>query len=199
MKNKIAILMIVAMVLMLAGCVFQDKKVEITEVHDTEGVVADDKEDGAQEWAGLPNPWVDSDKAGVLEATGFDMAAPEGADNVAYSYMPSEGMAQMNYTADNAMWVYRIKPADALEDISGINCEWDYIGENKVAGMDAIEYSYASEPQGDLIENMECTRVINWYDAKNKVTYSLAVIGTDLNGLNTPVYAENLFNRHSTQ
>ena len=33
--------------------------------------------------------------------------------------------------------------------------------------MMAMEYSYATAPQGDFIDNMSCTRVINWYDAVN--------------------------------
>ena len=142
----------------------------------------------------IANPWVDSNRAEVLEATGFDMVAPEGSVNVIYSYMPSEGMAQMNYNFDNVMWVYRIKPTETLEDISGIYLEWNYTGETKVAGMDAMEYSYVSgEQEGDYIDNLDCTRVVNWFDAKNKVTYSLSVMGGDLNGMDTNVFAEDLF------
>lgn len=165
----------------------QDKEVVVIEL--------DTSDDDVYEGMGMANPWVDSDKAGVLEATGFDLVAPEDAVNVAYSYMPSTGMAQLNYVWGNAMWVYRMQPSDELQDISGIYCEWNYTEETTVAGMDAVEYGYASGQDGDYIDSMEFTRVVNWYDAQNKVTYSLSVIGTDLDGLDTIVYAENLYNQ----
>lgn len=192
MKKKLVGLILAAMVFMLAACASQDIGADVS-AQEVEGIAIDAPEDEIYEGMGMSNPWVDSDKAGVLEATGFDIAAPAEATNVAYSYMPSTGMAQLNYTMENAMWVYRMQPADALEDISGIYCEWNYTGETKIAGMDAMEYGYASDPEGGFIDDMEYTRVINWYDAQNKVTYSLSVIGTDLNGMDTAVYAENLF------
>lgn len=166
---------------------------EITQtVNNTEDISINTEDTAIYEGMDMSGGWVDSDKEGVYVATGFDIVAPEGAANVAYSYMASTGMAQLNYTTGNAMWIYRMKPAEELEDISEIYCEWNYKEEIKVAGMDGIEYSYTSEQEGDYIDSLESTRVLNWYDAQNKVTYSLSVIGTDLNGLDTAVYAENL-------
>lgn len=197
MKKVFIGFMVSTMVLTLAACGLQHKTIEATETgtQPTESIATDAPENETSEgMLGMANPWVDSDKLGVYEATGFDLVAPVGATNVAYSYMPSTGMAQMNYTMDNAMWVYRVQPTDALEDISGIYCEWNFTEKTEVAGMDAMEYSYASEPAGEFVDNMNCTRVINWFDAQNKVTHSLSVIGTDLNGMDTVVYAEKLFN-----
>lgn len=185
MKRKFVGFLLCIMVFLLAACASQDKVVESTAI--------DIPEDETSEGMGIANPWIDSDQAGVFKATGFDLIAPAGAANAAYSYMPSTGMAQLNYTMDHAMWVYRVQPTDALEDISGIYCEWNYTWETKVAGMDAMEYSYASNTEGDFVDNMECTRVINWYDAQSRVTHSLSVIGTDLNSMDTAVYAENLY------
>lgn len=196
MKKKLAGLIIAAMGLTLVACSSKENQAEASQIvlPEVESIEADSKEEEIyiEMGTGFVNPWIDSDKEGVLEATGFDLVAPEGAANVAYSYMPSTGMAQMNYTMENAMWVYRMQPTDALEDISGIYCEWNYIEETKVAGMDAMEYSDVSEQEGDYIDNMSCTRVLNWYDAHNRVTHSLSVLGTDLNGMDTVVYAENL-------
>lgn len=173
------------MLLVLAACSVQEKRNDVTQ--------AGAQEADNHQTIGLANPWVYSDRAGVLDAAGFDLVAPAGASDVAYSYMPSTGMAQMVYTLENAEWVYRIQPTDALTDISGIYCAWNYIEEAKVAGMDAMEYSYASKPEGDFVDNMECTRVINWFDAQNKVSCSLSVVGSDLNGMDTSVYAQELF------
>lgn len=206
MKKKLVILIVGIMGIMLVACTPNDNKDENAQKSAKESesttldvsedamyVETDKSEEEIYEGFGMANPWVDSDKEGVLEATGFDLAAPDNAVNVIYSYMPSTGMAQMNYNMENAMWVYRVQITDALEDISGIYCEWNYTGETKVDGMDAMEYSYASEPQGDYLDDMSYMRVINWYDSVNKVTHSLSVIGTDLNGMDIAVYAENLF------
>ncbi len=179
--KKLAVFVLSAMVFISAVCAFQGK---------AEAAYAGASE--MSKWTS--NPWVDSDRGEVFRATGFDLGAPAEACNVAYSYMPDTGMAQMNYTMENAMWIYRMQPSDALTDISDIHCDWNYAGETRVAGMDAIEYSYASEFKGDNIVLMECVRVIAWYDAQNKVTYSLSVLGPDLNGMDIAVYAEDLFN-----
>ena len=199
MKIRLVGFIMVTMAFMLVACGskesdIQTVEVDIQKVEDIENSakeVEDSAEEEIYESMYMENPWVDSDKAGVLEATGFDLVPPAEAANVAYSYMPSTGMAQLNFVMENAMWVYRIQPTAALEDISGVYCEWDYTGETKVAGMDAMEYSYASVPEGDFIDDMDCIRVINWYDSQN--THSLVVMGKDLNGMDTVVYAENLF------
>lgn len=195
MKKKLVILIVGIMGIMLVACTPNDNKAENSKASakELESTTTDAVEEEIYEGFGMANPWVDSDKEGVLEATGFDLAAPDNAVNVIYSYMPSTGMAQMNYNMENAMWVYRMQITDALEDISGIYCEWDYTGETKVDGMEAMEYSYVSEPEGEYLDGMSGTRVINWYDEVNKVTHSLSVIGTDLNGMDIAVYAENLF------
>lgn len=196
MKKRLVGLLLGTLGALLVACASPDRAQENVhgEVQDKEVVdleLGTDQED-IYEGFGMENPWVDSDEAGVLEATGFDMVAPLDATNIAYSYMPGTGMAQMNYTMNNAMWVYRMQPADELIDISGMYYEWSYIEDVKVAGMDGIEYSCSSEQQGEYIDEVESTRVLNWYDSDNKVVYSLSVIGTDLNGLDTCVYAENL-------
>ena len=199
MKKKLVTFIIAAMGLTLIACGSNAKKEEASEVTAAENteptiIVDDAPEEEIYENTWMANPWVDSDRAGVLEATGFDMVAPEDSVNVIYSYMPSEGMAQMNYNFDNVMWVYRIKPTETLEDISGIYLEWNYTGETTVAGMDAMEYSYVSgEQEGDYIDNLDCTRVVNWFDSRNKVTYSLSAMGGNLNGMDTNVFAEDLF------
>lgn len=187
MKKILAVLMSATVLFSLAACASQNKEAE-TAAADSEMYIS-----------GMANPWVDSDRAGVLEATGFDLAAPADAANIAYSYMPGTGMAQMNYTQNGSMWVIRVQPSDKLEDISGIYCEWNNIFETEVAGMEAIEYSYVSGTEDGFADSTDCTRVINWYDAQNSAVYSLSVTGTELNGLDTAVYAEMYFTADATE
>lgn len=201
MKKKLVGLMIATMAFMMVACGSKESdaqtvEVDIQKVEDIENSsqeIEDNVDEEIYESMSMANPWVDSDYAGVLEATGFEMVPPAEAVNVAYSYMPSTGMAQLNFVMENAMWVYRMQPTEALEDISGVYCDWDYVADTKIAGMDAMEFSYASEPEGDFIDDMDCTRVLNWFDAQKKVTHALVVMGKGLNGMDTAVYAENLF------
>lgn len=205
MKKKLLVLTLGAMGLLLVSCnsktsdrdVAQNTAYDMAqdessdkEVIDIE--IDDSSEEDIYEGMAMGNPWVDSDKAGVLEATGFDMEAPADAANVAYSYMTGTGMAQMNYVMEDAMWVYRMQHTDELEDISGMHYDWNYIEDSLINGMNAVEYSYASGSEDGFLDSLECVRVINWYDDENKVTHSLSVIGNDLNGMDTHVYAENL-------
>ncbi len=136
----------------------------------------------------LANPWTESDEQGVAEATGFDMTPPDGAENVAYSYLADENLAQMSYELDDAQWVYRMQPADALTDISGLHLDWTG-DEGTVSGREALYYG-----QCDLNdETKDDIMLVNWYDAVTGVTYSLSATRSDLDGMDIQVYAEELY------
>lgn len=175
----------------------EEQSVEVTSIslepkeESTNTSTAQSEESTAQttESTELANPWIESDWQGVITATGFDMTAPDGATNVTYSYMSESGTAQMSYELDGEQWSYRIQPADELTDISGMNYDWDGVIDDQVAGCEAKDYSYVGENHnttGDV-------QVINWYDAVTGVTYSLSATGTDLDGMDIQVYAENLY------
>lgn len=78
MKKKLVGLLIGAMGFMLVACTAQDKETEVPAVdnQEIESTTTDASEDEIYESTAMSNPWVDSDKAGVLAATGFDMVAP---------------------------------------------------------------------------------------------------------------------------
>lgn len=137
----------------------------------------------------LANPWTASDEQGVLEATGFDMAAPENAADVSYSYMADGAMAQMTYTLDGANWIYRMQMADELTDISGMEYQWLEGTECSVSGRDAIYHGY-NVATNDATENIQ---VVNWYDAVTGVTYSLSATGKELSEAEMLTYAESLY------
>ncbi len=136
----------------------------------------------------IANPWTDSDEQGVAEATGFDMAAPDGASEVAYSYMAEGALAQMCYELDGAHWVYRMQATDALTDISGMEFQWMSEEEGNVSWMAANYYAYVSEDG-----SADSVQLVNWYDAVTGVTYSLSASGEDLDGMDIQVIAENLY------
>lgn len=143
---------------------------------------------------GLANPWQESDQQGVLEATGFSMTAPEGASDVRYSYLAESGLAQMRYDLQGAEWVYRIQPAEALEDISGMAYEWTAQQAGEVAGREAMYYAWLDRsPDSQTVDDTPSVQVVNWYDALTGTTYSLSASGRDLNGMDLQVYAEALY------
>ena len=137
----------------------------------------------------LANPWTESDKQGAADATGFEMTAPEGAENVTYSYMQESGLAQMRYTLDETEWIYRMQMADELTDISGMAYDWTLEEEGTVSGRAAVYYSYCA-PDGETENDVQ---VVNWYDAVTGVTCSLSAVSADLDGMDIQAYAENLY------
>lgn len=142
----------------------------------------------------VANPWTDSDEQGVLEATGFDLVAPEGSSNVLYSYMDESKMAQMTFEKDNTLWVYRIKATEALEDISGMNYEWIYEDQGMVSGRNAVFYGYSdATEETEYIDSVYAVQVVNWFDDVTGVSYSLSASGTDINGMDIQVYAEEIY------
>lgn len=137
----------------------------------------------------IANPWTASDEQGVVEATGFDMVAPDGAADVAYSYMADGAMAQMTYELDGVSWTYRMQMADALTDISGMEYQWTEETECSVAGRDATYCGYTAAGQ----DAAESAQIVNWYDPVTGVTYSLSATGKELSEAEMLTYAEILY------
>ena len=140
---------------------------------------------------GMANPWIESDEQGVLEATGFDIKAPEGATDVAYSYIPDNKLAQMQYVLDDINWTYRMEPSDELMDISGMYYGWteDDGDKGTVSGREAVYYGYLAPEDSDE----ESAQLVNWYDAVTGVAYSLSAVAKDLDGIDIQAYAEQLY------
>lgn len=137
----------------------------------------------------LANPWTETDEQGVEAATGFAMTAPDGATEVAYSYMSDGGLAQMSYVLDEMNWTYRMQMTDALTDISGMSYSWTSQEDGTVSGRNAVYYAYyAADGSADAD-----VRVVNWYDMVTGVSYSLSASGKDLEGMDIQAYAEALY------
>lgn len=142
----------------------------------------------------IENPWTESDEKGVLEATGYNVKAPEDATEVHYSFCANEKMAQVTYQKDNIDWTYRIKESTEAEDISGMNYEWNVSEEGTVSGEKAIYMGYSDAKEGsDFIDDVKYIQVVNWYDVLTGVSYSLSASGNDLNGMDIQVYAEQIY------
>ena len=143
--------------------------------------------------AEIANPWIDSDREGVLENTGFDMPAPDGASDIYYSYTSDGNLAELSYTRDGIIWGYRMAYADALTDISGLYVEWTSEEAGTVLERNAIYYSYTNEDISLGEINATTNQLVIWYDEVTGVTYSLSAYASDLNGLDIQAYAESIY------
>lgn len=85
-------------------------------------------EEPAEEEAGMPNPVHECESADdIAQATGISLDAPEGAEDVAYSYIDAaeeDGypIAQVLFTLDGQEFCYRCQMTDELS-ITGITDE----------------------------------------------------------------------------
>lgn len=170
MKKKIflALAVMLVAVMVFAGCSSDSEQGSTT---------SDDQQ--------LANPWTESDEQGVADATGFDMVAPEGATEVAYSYMSEGSMAQMTYELDGAKWVYRIQSGERMADISGMEYGWTDVTDGGVVGCAATYYS-----NGD---GSDIVRVIDWFDSLTCVNYSLSATGKDFSSEEMFAYAQSVY------
>ena len=167
MKKRIVFLLTAVMLLMMAsGC-----------------------EQKASSSVGIANPWIESDRDGVKEATGYDLNVPEDAQNVVYSYMEDGKLAQVSYTINNHEWTYRVQATDGLTDISGMNYEWVLEDSETIGGHEAELKAYV-ENNGDseYLDDMFGVQVVNWYDETEGATHSVSVSGQALDGIDRSIH-----------
>lgn len=193
MKKRIvlAAAMVSCMALAATGC----GKTEIakeTTVAATEAAAETTEEVGTGEEGedaiGMANPWVESDKEGVTVATNVELDVPEDAENVSYSYLTGENLAQVTFTRGDENYTYRAMMTDGGDNISGMYCDWDHKEDVTVSGRQATLYDFSSD--------QSTIWMIDWYDAVPGIRYSLSVTAPDaetLNGLDMQGMAESLF------
>ena len=74
-----------------------------------------------------------------------------------------------------------------FEDISGMYYDWTATNDTwKVQHCDARTMSYISKTEDDAMVTL-------WYDAAPGLMYSLSAAGKDLNGLDLPVLADQIY------
>ena len=135
--------------------------------------------------ASVANPWVDSTSSEIAEAIGATFGIPAGAENIAYSLMPDEGLAEMRFTLDGMDYVARIMPAEAFTDISGLYYEWDAESAGEFAGMESLEQrAFTDEGTIDLFQ---------WFDKDMGLMYSLSTSGADLDGFDITAIAGAIY------
>ena len=136
------------------------------------------------ETTAIANPWVDATAGDIAEAIGAAFGIPEGAENVEYSLLPDEGLAEMRFTLDDMTYVARIQPAEEFTDISGMYYEWEADAPFSVAGFEGLDQR--------ATDGEETVELCQWFDAPSGLVYSLSVYTTDPDGLDLTAVAEQV-------
>lgn len=133
----------------------------------------------------IANPWVEATPEDIAEAIGAAFGIPEGAEDIAYSLMPEEGLAEMCFTLDGMAYVARIQPAEEFTDISGLYYEWEAEAPFPIAGFEGLEQR--------AIDGDETIDSALWFDADTCLMYALSTSGADLDGFDLTPIAEAIY------
>lgn len=133
----------------------------------------------------VANPWVDATSADIAEAIGATFGIPEGAEDIAYSLMPEEKLAEMRFRLDSVICTARIQPAEAFTDISGMLYEWEADGVFNIAGFDGLERR-ATDDVGTI-------DLCQWFDSDMGLMYAVSAIGADLDGFDLTAVAAAIY------
>ena len=139
----------------------------------------------------MANPWEDMTAEQLRAASGLSFGVPEGAEQVIFRYLRSEGLAEMQFSWSGDEYCARIQPAvpagNELCDISGMYYEWSH-EEPVIIGYCAGRLSQARDGE-TWVER--CL----WYDAATGLAYSLSVTAEEIDGLDLTVLAEQVYDR----
>lgn len=116
----------------------------------------------------LGNPWQDVTEAELRSLTGVLWQLPEGADEVRWRFLPSQGLGEAQFCWNGWDCTARMAPADAETDISGMYfAPWDAEETGRVGGWEAVVRRDAAGP----------VSVCEWYDARQGRMYALSLLG----------------------
>jgi len=121
-----------------------------------------------EEPVGMGNPIEEVSPEKIVEVTGSKAILPEGAKNPTYLLISNE-LGEVRFTLDSAKinMTLRSQKLDEFTDISGMYCEWQSEYGEHIGDYEAKIMNFSSDEEGDI-------RVYLWYDAENKVMYSLS-------------------------
>ncbi|MBO5999494.1 MAG: histidine phosphatase family protein [Lachnospiraceae bacterium] len=149
---------------------------------------AEEAEEAEAPAIGMPNPWTDTTAEEALEALGFELGIPEGAENVAYRVLSEEKLLEADFSLDGLDYVARMKPSDVtdeIEDISGLYYEWEHEEE--------CEIGYAKGLIRQVKDGDQTIENCIWLDVVPGLVYSLCTSGEDLDGFDLTAVAAQVF------
>ncbi len=153
---------------------------------DEETVSGTDETEG---YAGMANPWEETDAEGFVQTLGLELNVPEGAENVSCRMLKEDGLGEIGYILNGIDYIARIKASGSWEDISGLlyGNNWEKEEECKVDYCEGITRQVKDETLGIMIKN--CM----WFDAVPGIMYSLTAEADDVEGVDIAAEAEKVF------
>lgn len=140
--------------------------------------VAENTAENVSETEGMANPWEESDSEDIFASLGIFVTPPEGASDVSFEKNMDESIAQMLFKLDepdpNMKYTYRVKKSEKFEDISGLYYDWDVDADCMVGACEGKTYRAFAD--GQTIDS------VLWYDADEKLMYSVSTAAEDLDG-----------------
>lgn len=146
----------------------------------------------AEDVVALANPWKELTGEELAQVSGMSFGVPEGAKDVVYRWMESDGLAEMQFTMDGDEYCARTQSAELSEgqlmNISGIYFQWD--------NEEAIKVNDCPGTIGLAQTGSEdWVALCMWYDAGAKRMYSLSAYTTDPDGLDLIAVAQKVVRR----
>ena len=141
---------------------------------------------GEADGVGMANPWVETDAEGVMQMVGVEFGIPAGAENISYSVLEVESLAEMRFTWNGLEYTARIKPCAAFEDISGLYYD-EWLAE------DPCEIQWCEGVCRRAQDDMGTVDVCLWFDVAPGIMYSVSTSAADLDGFDIQAAAEQLF------
>lgn len=132
------------------------------------------RETGGQSSANMPNPWTQSSAEEMASKLGTPVLLPEGAQNIVYRALSSEGLYEIDFDYNGLRYTYRLKKTDALEDISGLYYDWTVQQEEAIQGFPGMS--------SRMLGEQETVDLVSWYETGFGVTHSLSTAAADLDG-----------------
>ena len=138
----------------------------------------------------IANPWTEMTREALCKVSGFAFGVPDGAEDVIYHWLESDGLAEMQFTLDGDEYCARAQSV-ALEDgelmnIAGMYFAWE--GEEDVTvGQCHGSLGLAQTGSEEWVE------LCQWYDAAAERMYALSVYTTDPDGLDLTAVAQMVY------
>lgn len=134
--------------------------------------------------AGVPNPMVQTDEAGLMEKLGLRFGTVKGAENIQY-FVIADTLGEMRFSLDGTDLCARIQPAAEYTDISGMY--YNFEEEEDIMVGSCAGKRLLHNTNGEMVE------VCLWFDAAPGIMYSLSAQGDDLSSVDFLDIAQQVY------
>ena len=135
----------------------------------------------------LGAPWETLTADQLKALTALPLNLPEGAEQTAYRWYRTPGIAEMEFTWKGGSYCFRcmnqIPDENGLQDISGLFFDWQN-KEDITLGGNPGTICIAQSETGNWVE------CCFWYDLSRQALHTLSVIAPDVDGLDLAAVAE---------